>query len=92
MRIFMSLAQWLNLIFGYIFDSEARVLVYLLPGDILHGRCEFVSTRDITTRIGSTGEDEMCNFYMMYYMDAAKFRFVKYVLITKICMSLGIPC
>ncbi|XP_063678709.1 peptidylglycine alpha-amidating monooxygenase-like isoform X2 [Bolinopsis microptera] len=43
-------------------------------GDILHARCEFVSTRDITTRIGSTGEDEMCNFYMMYFMDADKFR------------------
>ena len=26
------------------------------------------SLRSKTTYIGSTGEDEMCNFYMMYYM------------------------
>jgi peptidylglycine monooxygenase len=28
-----------------------------------------VNTRDRTTMVGPTGEDEMCNFYMMYWVD-----------------------
>ena len=50
----------------------------IISGDILHARCEFVSHRDTTTHIGSTGKDEMCNFYMMYHMNATKFRWVPY--------------
>ncbi|XP_785956.3 peptidylglycine alpha-hydroxylating monooxygenase [Strongylocentrotus purpuratus] len=36
-------------------------------GDTLAARCTFASDRDETTYIGMTGDDEMCNFYIMYY-------------------------
>lgn len=42
------------------------------PGDKLVARCTFNSTgRGRYTNVGSTGEDEMCNFYIMFYTDAA---------------------
>ncbi|CAL4061158.1 unnamed protein product, partial [Meganyctiphanes norvegica] len=41
--------------------------------DILHARCTWNSTnRDRHTYIGSTGDDEMCNLYLMYYTDVDK--------------------
>ncbi|CAG7827404.1 unnamed protein product [Allacma fusca] len=39
-------------------------------GDILAARCTMVSNRNRTTAIGATAADEMCNFYMMYWVDA----------------------
>ncbi|XP_051539204.1 peptidyl-glycine alpha-amidating monooxygenase B-like isoform X1 [Myxocyprinus asiaticus] len=40
-------------------------------GDILAARCVFTGEgRTIKTRIGGTSDDEMCNFYIMYYMDS----------------------
>ncbi|XP_035667585.1 peptidylglycine alpha-hydroxylating monooxygenase-like [Branchiostoma floridae] len=36
-------------------------------GDILAARCSYKSDLDHTVRIGATGSDEMCNFYIMYY-------------------------
>ncbi|XP_015222499.2 peptidyl-glycine alpha-amidating monooxygenase isoform X1 [Lepisosteus oculatus] len=40
-------------------------------GDKLAARCVFTGEgKTTTTRIGGTSEDEMCNFYIMYYMDA----------------------
>ncbi|XP_067667286.1 peptidyl-glycine alpha-amidating monooxygenase B-like [Haliotis asinina] len=42
------------------------------PGDRLAARCTFDSTgRNRVTNIGATGEDEMCNFYIMYYTDSS---------------------
>lgn len=39
-------------------------------GDILAARCVFTGEgRTTTTQIGGTSNDEMCNFYIMYYMD-----------------------
>uniref|UniRef100_A0A8B9JVZ9 Peptidylglycine alpha-amidating monooxygenase n=1 Tax=Astyanax mexicanus TaxID=7994 RepID=A0A8B9JVZ9_ASTMX len=39
-------------------------------GDTLAARCVFTGEgRSSKTRIGGTSNDEMCNFYMMYYMD-----------------------
>ncbi|XP_076875787.1 peptidylglycine alpha-amidating monooxygenase isoform X1 [Brachyhypopomus gauderio] len=39
-------------------------------GDTLAARCVFTGEgRSGKTRIGGTSSDEMCNFYMMYYMD-----------------------
>ncbi|XP_053330534.1 peptidyl-glycine alpha-amidating monooxygenase isoform X4 [Spea bombifrons] len=41
-------------------------------GDILAARCLFTGEgRTTETRIGGTSSDEMCNLYIMYYMDAA---------------------
>ncbi|XP_064412751.1 peptidyl-glycine alpha-amidating monooxygenase isoform X4 [Latimeria chalumnae] len=40
-------------------------------GDILAARCVFTGEgKTTTTYIGSTSNDEMCNFYIMYYMEA----------------------
>jgi peptidylglycine monooxygenase len=39
-------------------------------GDVLAARCTMVNDEDRTIRVGATGNDEMCNFYIMYYVDA----------------------
>ncbi|XP_068190058.1 peptidyl-glycine alpha-amidating monooxygenase B isoform X2 [Antennarius striatus] len=40
-------------------------------GDILAARCMFTGEdRTAETYIGGTSDDEMCNFYIMYYMDS----------------------
>lgn len=54
-------------------------------GDILAARCTMFNFRDHTVRIGSTGDDEMCNFYMMYYVDGDK------ILDEKFCFTAGPP-
>uniref|UniRef100_F7DDW9 Peptidylglycine alpha-amidating monooxygenase n=1 Tax=Xenopus tropicalis TaxID=8364 RepID=F7DDW9_XENTR len=42
------------------------------PGDIIATRCLFTGKGKTTpTYIGGTAKDEMCNLYIMYYMDAA---------------------
>ncbi|XP_072167590.1 peptidylglycine alpha-hydroxylating monooxygenase-like [Diadema setosum] len=41
--------------------------ISILPGDDLAMRCTYASDREETTYIGMTGDDEMCNFYIMYY-------------------------
>lgn len=38
-------------------------------GDRIYAYCDFNNTRDHTVYIGATGNDEMCNFYMMYWTD-----------------------
>ncbi|GIY07870.1 peptidylglycine alpha-hydroxylating monooxygenase [Caerostris extrusa] len=54
-------------------------------GDVLAARCTMHNFRDVDTYIGPTGEDEMCNFYMMYYVDGDK------PLAQKYCYSNGPP-
>lgn len=40
----------------------------IYPGDYILGQCSYSSIKsDKFTREGSTADDEMCNFYMMYY-------------------------
>ncbi|XP_016318002.1 peptidyl-glycine alpha-amidating monooxygenase-like isoform X2 [Sinocyclocheilus anshuiensis] len=42
-------------------------------GDILAARCVFTGEgRTTNTQIGGTSNDEMCNFYIMYYMDNSR--------------------
>ncbi|XP_011643790.1 peptidylglycine alpha-hydroxylating monooxygenase [Pogonomyrmex barbatus] len=43
--------------------------VTITYGDRLAARCTMKSTRDRKTYIGGTNEDEMCNFYIMYYVE-----------------------
>ncbi|XP_023246524.1 peptidylglycine alpha-hydroxylating monooxygenase [Copidosoma floridanum] len=38
-------------------------------GDVLAARCTMQSERDSWTLIGNTNKDEMCNFYLMYYVE-----------------------
>ena len=40
----------------------------LTKGDVVAARCTMVNDRDTTTYIGTTKEDEMCNFYIMYWV------------------------
>ncbi|KAH9496449.1 hypothetical protein Btru_010858 [Bulinus truncatus] len=54
-------------------------------GDILAARCTMENTLDKTVSIGSTQNDEMCNFYIMYYVERSK------LLKQNSCFSLGPP-
>lgn len=38
-------------------------------GDRVYAYCDFNNTRGQTVLIGATGNDEMCNFYMMYWTE-----------------------
>lgn len=55
------------------------------PGDILAARCTMNSKRDRWTYVGNTNNDEMCNFYLMYYIENDK------PLYEKFCFSYGPP-
>jgi len=57
----------------------------LTRGDTVAARCTMVSNRDWTTRIGLTVEDEMCNFYIMYWTEGSE------GLQTQKCWSYGPP-
>ncbi|XP_014249505.1 peptidylglycine alpha-hydroxylating monooxygenase [Cimex lectularius] len=54
-------------------------------GDVLAARCTMNSTRTTVTYIGGTNKDEMCNFYLMYYVEGDE------PLKTKYCFSVGPP-
>ncbi|CAN7939868.1 unnamed protein product, partial [Ixodes hexagonus] len=43
--------------------------ITVVKGDILAARCTMKSFRDRDTYVGATGSDEMCNFYIMYYVE-----------------------
>ncbi|XP_049291352.1 peptidylglycine alpha-hydroxylating monooxygenase [Anopheles funestus] len=53
--------------------------------DRLAARCTMESNRTRITKIGATNEDEMCNFYLMYYVENAEPLQMKY------CFSNGPP-
>lgn len=41
-------------------------------GDTVYAYCEFNNNRSRVVRIGATAEDEMCNFYLMYWTESPK--------------------
>jgi peptidylglycine monooxygenase len=43
--------------------------VPIRKGDVIAARCTMKNFVDHDVSIGATGEDEMCNFYMMYYVE-----------------------
>ncbi|CAG0892632.1 unnamed protein product [Darwinula stevensoni] len=55
------------------------------PGDIVASRCTMKSNRWRFTTVGPTNEHEMCNFYLMYWVDG------KRSLKQKKCVSVGPP-
>ena len=57
----------------------------LRRGDTIAAQCTMVSYRDRITWMGATAEDEMCNFYMMYWVDGQE------KLSNERCVSLGPP-
>jgi len=54
-------------------------------GDILAARCTMESRRNAVTRIGATSDDEMCNFYVMYWVEGTG------PLEQQLCVSEGSP-
>lgn len=54
-------------------------------GDILAARCTMKNYLDHDVYIGSTRDDEMCNFYLMYYVE------LKEPLKKKYCFTAGPP-
>lgn len=59
--------------------------VSIKKGDIFAARCTMENTRNHNVYIGATNEDEMCNFYMMYYVKGRK------TLDMNMCYSPGPP-
>jgi len=59
--------------------------VTVSEGDILAARCTMVSKRRTITYTGPTNNDEMCNFYIMYYVEEGEPWEQKY------CFSRGPP-
>jgi peptidylglycine monooxygenase len=54
-------------------------------GDVLAARCTMVNDEDRVVKIGNTGHDEMCNFYLMYWVDGDKIMSQNY------CFTQGPP-
>ncbi|KAF5284750.1 hypothetical protein FQA39_LY04475 [Lamprigera yunnana] len=57
----------------------------IYPGDILAARCTMKSNRLTYTHVGATNLDEMCNFYLMYYVTEGNPLDMKY------CFTQGPP-
>ncbi|KJH50594.1 copper type II ascorbate-dependent monooxygenase domain protein [Dictyocaulus viviparus] len=54
-------------------------------GDIIAARCILKNDENRVIMMGATGEDEMCNFYMMYWTDSDR------VMTDNTCFSMGAP-
>ncbi|KAG7213297.1 hypothetical protein KM043_002596 [Ampulex compressa] len=54
-------------------------------GDQIAARCTMQSSRDRLTKIGTTNQDEMCNFYLMYFVENGEPLNMKY------CITQGPP-
>ncbi|XP_012271466.1 peptidylglycine alpha-hydroxylating monooxygenase [Orussus abietinus] len=54
-------------------------------GDIFAARCTMESNRPTMTYVGATNQDEMCNFYLLYYVDHEEPLEMKY------CFTRGPP-
>ncbi|ODN06475.1 Peptidylglycine alpha-hydroxylating monooxygenase [Orchesella cincta] len=57
----------------------------VVKGDVLAARCTMVSDRSRITKVGPTNEDEMCNFYVMYWVEGSQ------PLNQKYCFTMGPP-
>jgi peptidylglycine monooxygenase len=59
--------------------------VIIKNGDIIAARCTMKNPSEHTVYIGPTSDDEMCNFYFMYYVDG------DHILDDNMCVSSGPP-
>jgi peptidylglycine monooxygenase len=59
--------------------------VTIKQGDYVAAVCTMFNKRSHVVRIGPTGNDEMCNFYMMYWVDGDQ------LLDDSVCLSAGPP-
>ena len=57
-----------DFVFTYFHQEERAVASLMLVMESFFSRCTYNTTEHSTpTRIGSTGGDEMCNLYLMFY-------------------------
>jgi len=52
-----------------IFEPVKNTSMVVLPGDIVAARCTIKNDENREIGMGPSGEDEMCNFYMMYWTE-----------------------
>lgn len=65
-------------------DSSEKNMT-IVKGDVMAARCTMVSDRKRVTKVGPTNLDEMCNFYVMYWVDGRE------PLNQKYCFTMGPP-
>ena len=68
-----------------MFYSVKNKDIVIRENDVMAGRCTMDNYLNHPVAIGSTGDDEMCNFYMMYYVNGDR------ILQKKYCFSAGPP-
>ena len=59
--------------------------ILIKKGDVIAARCTMKNFQNHDVSIGPTGDDEMCNFYMMYYVEGDK------ILDNQYCTTYGPP-
>jgi len=68
-----------------LFQNVFNQSLVISQGDILAARCSIQNNEKRIIKIGPTEEDEMCNFYLMYWVDGDR------VLDQNTCFSSGPP-
>lgn len=68
-----------------MFEEIKDKSITLRYGDTLATRCTMVNYRDSAVSVGNTNDDEMCNFYLMYWVEGTE------IMSQKSCFSLGPP-
>jgi peptidylglycine monooxygenase len=60
-----------------MFNPVADKSVTLTGGDILASRCTMYNDRPNEVKVGTTVQDEMCNFYLMYWVEGPRYQSYK---------------
>lgn len=68
-----------------LFDSVKNTSLVIRQHDVIAAQCTIKNNEKHVIDVGPTGEDEMCNFYLMYWVDGDR------VLSENTCMSPGPP-
>ena len=68
-----------------MFNPVADKTLTLTGGDTIASRCTMYNYKDHAVYVGTTREDEMCNFYLMYWVDGPR------IPAENLCNSLGPP-
>merc|ERR1712020_813447 len=51
-------------------NEDGRIT--MKSGDTFAARCTMVNDRDHAVTVGTTNDDEMCNFYLMYWVEGSE--------------------
>jgi len=68
-----------------MFVPVENASLVITQGDVLAARCTMKNDEQREVAIGASGEDEMCNFYLMYWVNGDR------VLADNTCFSPGPP-